>query len=98
MCLWIACLRPGMTGMQAQDALVPHLEACVPWGMQSEAVRPGIECQVIDRAARQVIDAAGYGEQFIHRTGHGVGLTTLEPPYMVEDETRLLEPSMCSTS
>ena len=36
----------------------------------------------------------GYGEQFIHRTGHGIGLTTHEPPYMVEGETHLLEPGM----
>ena len=42
-----------------------------------------------------VITDAGYGEQFIHRTGHGIGLTTHEPPYMVEGETHLLEPGMC---
>ncbi|MGH3037472.1 MAG: M24 family metallopeptidase, partial [Gaiellaceae bacterium] len=60
-----------------------------------EAVMPGIECQEIDRAARKVISDAGYGEYFIHRTGHGIGLTTHEPPYMVEGETRLLEPGMC---
>jgi Xaa-Pro aminopeptidase len=60
-----------------------------------EAVRPGVECQEIDRAARKVIADAGYGEYFIHRTGHGIGLTTHEPPYMVEGETRALEPGMC---
>ena len=60
-----------------------------------EAVRPGVACQEIDRAARAVIADAGYGEQFIHRTGHGIGLTTHEPPYMVEGETHLLEPGMC---
>jgi Xaa-Pro aminopeptidase len=60
-----------------------------------EAVRPGVACQEIDRAARKVIDDAGYGEYFIHRTGHGIGLTTHEPPYMVEGETRELEPGMC---
>jgi Xaa-Pro aminopeptidase len=60
-----------------------------------EAVRPGIACQEIDRVARKVITDAGYGERFIHRTGHGIGLTTHEPPYMVEGETRLLEPGMC---
>ena len=36
-----------------------------------DAVRPGVSCQEIDRAARRVITDAGYGEQFIHRTGHG---------------------------
>jgi Xaa-Pro aminopeptidase len=60
-----------------------------------EAVRPGVECQEIDRAARRVIADAGYGEQFIHRTGHGIGLTTHEPPYMVEGDTNPLERGMC---
>ena len=60
-----------------------------------EAVRPGVACQEIDRVARRVITDAGYGEYFIHRTGHGIGLTTHEPPYMVEGETRPLEPGMC---
>ena len=59
------------------------------------AVRPGVACQEIDRVARKVISDAGYGEYFIHRTGHGIGLTTHEPPYMVEGETRALEPGMC---
>ena len=60
-----------------------------------EAVRPGIACQEIDRAAREVISDAGYGEYFIHRVGHGIGLTTHEPPYMVEGEEHLIEPGMC---
>ena|SRR5215218_2288314 len=60
-----------------------------------EAVRPGVECQEIDRAARRVIADAGRGDQFIHRTGHGIGLTTHEPPYMVDGEKHRLEPGMC---
>jgi D-alanyl-D-alanine dipeptidase len=60
-----------------------------------EAVRPGVACQEIDRAARKVISDAGYGEYFIHRVGHGIGLTTHEPPYMVEGETHPVEPGMC---
>jgi Xaa-Pro aminopeptidase len=60
-----------------------------------EAVRPGIACQEIDRAARKVIADAGYGEYFIHRVGHGIGLTTHEPPYMIEGETHLIEAGMC---
>jgi Xaa-Pro aminopeptidase len=60
-----------------------------------EAVRPGIECQEVDRVPRAVINEAGYGEYFIHRTGHGIGLTTHEPPYMVEGETHIVEPGMC---
>ena len=60
-----------------------------------DAVRPGVSCQAIDRAARKVIADAGYGEQFLHRTGHGIGVTTHEPPYMVEGEERPLVPGMC---
>ncbi len=60
-----------------------------------EAVRPGVPCQEIDRSARRVIEEAGYGEYFIHRTGHGIGLTTHEPPYMVEGEQQTLVPGMC---
>jgi Xaa-Pro aminopeptidase len=60
-----------------------------------EAVRPGVACQEIDRAARKVITEAGYGERFIHRTGHGIGTTTHEPPYMIEGEEQPLVPGMC---
>ncbi|MFF4543806.1 aminopeptidase P family protein [Streptomyces sp. NPDC001406] len=59
------------------------------------AVRPGAACQEVDRAARAVIAGAGYGEYFIHRTGHGIGVTTHEPPYMIEGETQPLVPGMC---
>lgn len=60
-----------------------------------DAVRPGVACQEIDRAARAVITEAGYGPEFLHRTGHGIGVTTHEPPYMVEGETQPLVPGMC---
>lgn len=60
-----------------------------------EAVRPGVSCQEIDRIARRVITEGGYGEHFIHRTGHGIGITTHEPPYLVEGEERPLVPGMC---
>ncbi|MFI9394127.1 M24 family metallopeptidase [Streptomyces bauhiniae] len=59
------------------------------------AVRPGATCQDVDRAARAVIEDAGYGPYFIHRTGHGIGVTTHEPPYMIEGEEQPLVPGMC---
>ncbi len=59
------------------------------------AVRVGVACQEVDRAARAVITDAGYGEYFIHRTGHGIGVTTHEPPYMIEGEEQPLVPGMC---
>jgi Xaa-Pro aminopeptidase len=60
-----------------------------------DAARPGVTCQEVDRVARRVITEAGRGDEFIHRTGHGIGLTTHEPPYIVEGETQPLEPGMC---
>jgi Xaa-Pro aminopeptidase len=57
-------------------------------------VRPGVSCESVDAAARSLIAAAGYGEQFIHRTGHGIGLETHEDPYIVSGNTRELEPGM----
>jgi Xaa-Pro aminopeptidase len=60
-----------------------------------EAVRPGSACQDVDRAARAVIEEAGYGELFTHRTGHGIGVTVHEPPYIVEGETQSLVAGMC---
>ncbi|QEV20950.1 aminopeptidase P family protein [Streptomyces alboniger] len=59
------------------------------------AVRPGAACQDVDRAARAVITEFGYGDYFIHRTGHGIGVTTHEPPYMIEGEEQPLVPGMC---
>lgn len=58
------------------------------------AVQPGVACQEIDRAARTVITDAGYGEYFIHRVGHGLGLDVHEEPYMVEGNTLPLRVGM----
>jgi len=58
------------------------------------AVRPGAPCASIDRAARAVIEDAGYGDAFIHRTGHGIGLATHEEPYIVDGNEMPLEPTM----
>lgn len=57
-------------------------------------VAPGVPCEDVDRAARKVIDDAGYGEWFIHRTGHGIGLEVHEHPYLVEGNQLPLEPGM----
>ena len=57
-----------------------------------EKTRPGVPCQEIDRAARAVITKAGYGKYFTHRLGHGIGLDGHEAAYMVEGNTRPLEP------
>jgi len=59
-----------------------------------EAVRPGVPAEEIDRAARSLIDEAGYGDSFIHRTGHGIGLEAHEPPYIVTGNRTPLEQGM----
>jgi Xaa-Pro aminopeptidase len=58
------------------------------------AVRPGITAEEIDAVARKVIDDAGWGEHFIHRTGHGIGLDTHEAPYIVAGNSLPLVPGM----
>jgi Xaa-Pro dipeptidase len=59
-----------------------------------DAVRPGVQAQDVDAAARDVIATAGFGEYFIHRTGHGIGLDVHEHPYIVGGNDMLLEPGM----
>ena len=58
------------------------------------AVRPGISAEAVDAAAREPIAAAGYGEHFIHRTGHGIGLECHEDPYIVAGNAEPLEQGM----
>ncbi|MGZ0145509.1 M24 family metallopeptidase [Kribbella sp. WER1] len=59
-----------------------------------DAVRPGVTAEAIDAAARDVIAAAGFGDYFIHRTGHGIGLDVHEDPYIVEGNDLPLEAGM----
>ncbi|MFI5775609.1 M24 family metallopeptidase [Nocardia sp. NPDC051570] len=58
------------------------------------AVRPGVTAESIDAAARKVLTEAGFGEFFIHRTGHGIGLSVHEEPYIVEGNDIVLVPGM----
>jgi Xaa-Pro aminopeptidase len=56
--------------------------------------RPGVTAESVDTVGRDLIEAAGYGEAFMHRTGHGIGLDTHEEPYIVAGNTTVLEPGM----
>ncbi|MGW4057075.1 M24 family metallopeptidase [Amycolatopsis sp. NPDC004747] len=58
------------------------------------AVKPGITAEAVDAAARDVIAEAGFGEYFIHRTGHGIGLDVHEEPYIIAGNALPLEPGM----
>jgi Xaa-Pro dipeptidase len=62
-----------------------------------QAGRAGIACSAVDRAARQVIETAGYGEFFTHRTGHGIGMEGHEEPYLRGDNPLVLETGMAYT-
>ncbi|NOZ72916.1 MAG: aminopeptidase P family protein [Chloroflexi bacterium] len=58
------------------------------------AVRPGVTAQDIDRATRGVLNTAGYGEYFVHRTGHGIGMDVHEAPWLMEGNEEVLAPGM----
>jgi Xaa-Pro aminopeptidase len=60
-----------------------------------QSVRPGVSAHAVDAAARNVIAEAGYGEFFIHRTGHGIGLDDHEEPNIVAGSFQKLLPGMC---
>ncbi|MCW5933097.1 MAG: aminopeptidase P family protein [Fimbriimonadia bacterium] len=62
-----------------------------------KAAKPGVLGSDIDRAARAVIEAAGYGDYFVHRTGHGIGLAVHEPPYIAQTYSKPIEEGHCFT-
>ena len=78
------------------DELLRRVHAVVADAQRAatEVVRPGIQIEAVDRAARSVIEAAGFGDRFIHRTGHGIGLEVHEPPYAAAGDRTVLEPGM----
>ena len=61
------------------------------------SIRPGVKAGLIDKAARDVIEAEGYGEFFTHRTGHGIGTEVHEPPYLTGNSDMVLEEGMVFT-
>ncbi len=62
-----------------------------------EAAKPGVPASAVDRAVRQVISEAGYGDYFTHRTGHGLGGEAHEEPYISEFDQTILKPGMTFT-
>jgi Xaa-Pro aminopeptidase len=80
--------EPATDFVAAYQVLQRAQDAACDWA------RPGVSCASVDAAARDIIEAAGYGPLFIHRTGHGIGMETHEDPYIVAGNERLLEPGM----
>ncbi|KUF10981.1 peptidase M24 [Pseudoponticoccus marisrubri] len=64
------------------------------WQAAAAAARPGVKAHAVDDAARKVIADAGYGEYFVHRTGHGLGLEVHEPPYLTSSSQTILREGM----
>ena len=64
------------------------------WQAAAAAAKPGAKAHEVDDAARSVIAEAGYGEYFVHRTGHGLGLEVHEPPYLTSSSQTVLEEGM----
>ena len=60
-----------------------------------EAVKPGIRASKIDQTARDIIKKAGFGKYFIHRLGHGIGMSDHEFPSIMQGNEMLLKPGMC---
>jgi Xaa-Pro aminopeptidase len=83
------CVHLGEPSDELAEAYAVLLEA------QQAAVAAavvGTPCEEVDATARRIIAAAGWGEQFIHRTGHGIGIEEHEDPYIVSGNTTPLEP------
>lgn len=80
--------KPTPSEVEVYDAVRKAQEAGV------KAVRPGVAASEVDRAARSVLEEAGLGEYFIHRTGHGLGLEDHEPPYIRDDNPEVLREDM----
>jgi Xaa-Pro aminopeptidase len=79
---------PPAAFLESYDVLQEAQDAACRWA------RPGVSAESVDAAARDVIEAAGYGELFVHRTGHGIGLSTHEEPYIVTGNTLELDAGM----
>lgn len=80
----------------------PELRRIVEIAVQANAAgraasQPEVSAGSVDQAARSVIEAAGYGPQFFHRVGHGLGLEEHEPPYMFSENQLILLPGMSYT-
>jgi len=82
------CVYLGEPAPEVRDAYAVLKEAQAA-SVASAVV--GATCESVDAAARDIIAAAGYGEYFVHRTGHGIGMEAHEDPYIVSGNTELLE-------
>lgn len=83
------CAGEAPYGFEAAYAVLEHAQSAAV-----DAVRPGTTAEAIDAVARSIISDGGYGDFFIHRTGHGIGLDAHEQPYIVEGNVEPIRPGM----
>ena len=86
------CVHLGAPPAEYADAYAVLMEA---QAAATTAATVGTPCGEIDRAARRVIEQAGYGDYFIHRTGHGIGMSVHEDPYITEGSSTPLQAGNC---
>ena len=86
--------RTFSVGEPSERAVEVHAVVAEAQAAGRAAATVGTRCEDVDAACRRVITEAGYGEFFIHRTGHGIGMDGHEDPYLVEGNDRRIEPGM----
>lgn len=86
--------RTFVAGEPSGELVAVHAVVAAAQEAARRAVAPGVAAGEVDGAARAVVAAAGYGDRFIHRTGHGIGLAVHEEPYLVAGSERRLEEGM----
>lgn len=84
-CRMVVASEPSRDLSRAYNAVLQAQQAAF------KSIRAGMTCEAIDRVARDSIEAAGYGEYFTHRVGHGIGLAPHEHPYLVSGNNAPLE-------
>jgi Xaa-Pro aminopeptidase len=90
------CTRTYAAGAAPDPEFMAYYDVLLDAQRRScDSVRPGVTAEAVDAAARDVIAAAGYGDLFMHRTGHGIGLEEHEEPWIVSGNDTALEPGMC---
>ncbi|MFM2310000.1 MAG: hypothetical protein RLY87_2122 [Chloroflexota bacterium] len=87
----------GVGTLSERAQLVYHTVLAANEAGRLAAQQPGATGDSVDRAARAVIEAAGFGAFFIHRTGHGLGIDIHEPPFMVTGDTSPIQSGMTFT-
>jgi Xaa-Pro aminopeptidase len=89
------CTRTYAVGADPEPAFADYYAALLHAQMAAcDAVRTGVTAEAVDAVARDAITTAGYGAEFVHRTGHGIGLEEHEEPWIVAGNATRLEPGM----